>query len=465
MRVFILTLISLLALVTVMWGAGTSGLQTLLRFGAHKSGVPYNTLVVLMGTGTLGLASGVVGTFAVLRRRSLVGDAVAHAALPGLGIAFMIVGDRNFAAMLLGALSTGLFGSFCISWLQKNTRIKGDAAIGIVLSVLFGLGVVISRIVQDDPSGNQAGLDSFLLGKTSGMVSQDLLLVTTVALVLLVMVLLFYKEFKLISFDPQFASVLGLPVLPMDMLLMGLLVGVTIIGLPAVGVVLMAALLIIPGVAARFWTDSLHIMVVLSGLFGLGTGIAGTLLSSAYADLPAGPVIVLTGSVIFIFSLLIAPRRGVLARAYKGLKNDLRISYQNLLRTLFELTENETNNEAVLVNDILRHRSFRPSELAGLLRLASLKKDVTRVPGALGQRIRLTQSGLTHAEKVVRAHRLWEIFLVEQADIAPDHVHRDADEIEHVLTPEIMSLLEAKLAQQLTKKTVPMSIHSGEEIT
>jgi manganese/zinc/iron transport system permease protein len=281
----ILLLVSIVALeLAVFAWAGIEPIQLALQSTASATYIPYNTLVVLLGTGTLGLASGVVGAFAVLRRRSLVGDAVAHSALPGLAIAFMLSGERHFAFMLVGALVAGLIGGFLITWLQQNTRIKADAAIGIVLSVLFGLGIVLSRIVQDDPSGRQAGLDSFLLGKTAGMISQDLLLISIVALNAIAIVALLYKEFKVISFDPHFASAEGLPVLFLDSLLMGLLVVITVIGLPAVGVVLMAALLIIPGVSARFWTDRLHRMIWLAGLFGLLTGAAGTYLSGDRAD-------------------------------------------------------------------------------------------------------------------------------------------------------------------------------------
>lgn len=455
---------ALLALVSaataVIWLSGTVGMQQAVQWIANATDTPYNTLVVLLGTGTLGLAAGVVGSFAVLRRRSLVGDAVAHSALPGLAIAFMVVGDRHFGAMLLGAFLTGLLGAVSISWLEKNTRIKADAAIAFVLSVLFGLGVVLSRIVQDNPSGRQEGLDSFLLGKTAGMVSQDLLLVTNVAIVLVATVLLFYKEFKLISFDPQFASVLGLPVLSLDIVLMVLLVGVTIIGLPAVGVVLMAALLIIPGVSARFWTDRLHVMVILAAIFGLATGWVGTWISAAHSDLPAGPVIVLTGSAIFTFSMIAAPKRGILMRSIRLLRNSLRIAYQNLLRTMYEISESAGGDDSITLDRILRARAMGRATAVGLLLFTALRKEVHKKNAHL---YALTESGRAHAEKIVRAHRLWEIFLVEQASIAPDHVHRDADDIEHALTPELIALLESRQDPGGSPTMMPASVHAIRE--
>ncbi len=285
---------------------------------------------------------------------------------------------------------------------------------------------------------------------------------TTVALVLIVTVVLFYKEFKLISFDPQFASVQGVPVLPLDILLMGLLVGVTIIGLPAVGVVLMAALLIIPGVSARFWTDRLHVMVILAALFGLATGWVGTWVSASHADLPAGAVIVLTGAGIFIFSMLAAPRRGVLARLAQTLRNNLRIASQNLLRTMYEISEGPEGDGdgAVALAEMLRYRSFSPAVASGLLFFAAQRGEIEK---AGKNAYKLTESGRSHARKIVRAHRLWEIFLVEQASIAPDHVHRDADDIEHVLPPELIRQLEARLDAESPPATVPASVHDVRE--
>jgi len=421
-------------------------------------GLPYNTLLVLMGTGLLGLTSGVVGSFAVLRRRALVSDAVSHAALPGLCIAFLIVRDRNFAVFVLGAVCSGLIGVALISWLQSATRIKSDAAIGIVLGGFFGLGIALSRMIQDDPSGRQAGLDSYLLGKTAGMVSQDLFLIAVVSLNVLVVVLLFYKEFKLISFDSGLAAVLGWPVLLLDMALMGMVVVTTVIGLPAVGVVLMSALLIIPGVSARFWTERLSSMLWLSAAFGLTTGVVGTMLSAHYNRLPAGPLIVLTGAAIFVVSMFCAPRRGILSRVLQHFRLERRVSQQNLLRCMYELSEESLpERRAVGVDELLRARSWNRADLLARLRGAAGRADVAEVPGGW----RLTEQGLQTAAGIVRTHRLWEIYLVEQASVAADHVDRDADEIEHMLKPELIAELDARLQAEgrFPRGVMPVSVH------
>ncbi|HYT95237.1 MAG TPA: iron chelate uptake ABC transporter family permease subunit [Gemmataceae bacterium] len=277
--------------------------------------ITYNTLVVLVGAGLLGAGAGVIGSFAVLRRRALMGDALAHAALPGLCIAFLVVGEKSLPAMLFGAFVTGVLGTVIISALRRWTRIKEDAAIGIVLSVFFGAGVVLEQLIQR-PSlrGSQAGLNSYILGRTASMILEDVYLIGGVVLLCVTLVLLLYKEFRLVAFDPAFGQVQGWPVQRLDLLLMGLIALAVVIGLPAVGVVLMAAMLILPAVAARFWTERLGVMLCLSAVFGLAASVIGILLSARYARLPAGPTIVLVGTTLFLASALFAPQRGGVAR-------------------------------------------------------------------------------------------------------------------------------------------------------
>ena len=441
---------------------GVDPFQGLLERLAAAIGAPYNTFIVLMGTSILGLSAGTIGVFAVLRRRSLVGDAVAHSALPGLALAYLILGERNFPAMMAGAAAFGLFGSLSISWLRKNTRVKADAAIGIVLSVLFGLGLMLSGIVQDDPTGRQAGLDSFLLGKTAGMIGRDLLSISLVAANVTLFIALFFKEFKLVSFDGSFASVQGFPALALDAAMMGLVVVTTVIGLPAVGVVLMAALLILPAVSARFWSDNLRVTVLLSGGIGLLTGFTGSWLSSRYDDLPAGAVIVLAGSALFLVSAMLAPRKGVLARLWKRSAATLEISRQHLLRAFFEIEESETAapEKGVSVDRLLGCRSWSAWTIRLLLFRARLAGEIRRKESEAWY---LTPTGREKAAEVVRRHRLWEIFLVEQASIAPDHVDRDADELEHLLTDEMLEALEKRhLGEGCGADTVPASVHPVE---
>ncbi|HQR08497.1 MAG TPA: iron chelate uptake ABC transporter family permease subunit [Gemmatales bacterium] len=275
----------------------------------------YNTMLVLLGTSLLGAASGLIGSLAVLRRQSLAGDAFSHAALPGLCLAFMVVGERNLAALLLGAFISGILGLVVVSLLRRYTRIKQDAALGIVLSTFFGMGVVLSRIIQNQTiKGSKAGLDSYILGKTAGIIASDVYLIGSAALLCLIVIVFLFKELELLTFDADFARSQGWPVARLDLILIILLGLVVVIGLPAVGVVMMAALLILPGVTARFWTDRLAAMLPVSVGFGVITGAVGTWLSAEYANLPAGPIIVLIGAGLFLFSSVFAPRRGLIAR-------------------------------------------------------------------------------------------------------------------------------------------------------
>jgi manganese/zinc/iron transport system permease protein len=290
-------------------------------------GLPYNTRVVLEGAGLLGASAGVIGTFAVLRRRALVGDALAHASLPGLCLAFLVVGERDLFAMLTGALISGILGIAIIALLRRWTKIKEDAAVGTVLGVFFGAGIVLSSIIQRRPGGSRAGLESFILGKTAGMSSDDVHLVAILALGTLLLVLILYKEFTLIAFDPAFGVVQGWPLVSLDLVLMGLIAVAVVIGLPAVGVVMMAAVLIMPAAAARFWTERLSRLLALSALMGLGMGVGGASLSAWHNQIPAGPAVILTGTALFGLSAIFAPRRGLLRRAFvrrrRGARLDL----------------------------------------------------------------------------------------------------------------------------------------------
>lgn len=277
----------------------------------------YNVRIVLAGVTLLGASAGMIGCFAVLRRRALTGDALAHASLPGLCLAFLVVGDRSTPAMLAGALVTGILGITIISALRQWTRIKEDAAIGIVLSVFFGAGIVLRQTILALPTGNKAGLNTYIFGNTASIQSEDVRWIAILSLLTLVVVSILYKEFKLIAFDPDFAKAQGWPVYRLDLLLMGLLAIAVVVGLPAVGVLMIAALLIIPPASARFWTSRLSWMLLLSALFGALSGIIGTFISAAPgSSMPAGATIVLVAVGLFLLSVCIAPQRGLLARVY-----------------------------------------------------------------------------------------------------------------------------------------------------
>jgi manganese/zinc/iron transport system permease protein len=267
--------------------------------------------LVLIGTVLLGITAGLVGTFAYLRRRALAGDVIAHAALPGLCLAFLLTHSRSVSVLLTGALLTGVAGVFLMSLLRRVSRLRDDAILGTVLSISYGLGIALTRTIQNNYRNERgADLESFIIGRAATMLSGDVLQIAVAAIVCSIVVLVMYKELKLLSFDESFCRVQGWPATGLDLLLMSLTAVTVIVGLPAVGVVLTAALLIIPAAAARFWTDRLSLMMTISAGIGGVSGATGTLLSARMDQMPTGPLVVLTAALLFVVSWMLAPKRG-----------------------------------------------------------------------------------------------------------------------------------------------------------
>ncbi len=413
-----------------------------------------NTRVVVMGTTVLGIAAGVIGTFAYLRKRSMMGDALSHATLPGIAAAFMITGSKSLLVLISGGAITGVLGVLAVIGIRRSSRIKEDAAIGIVLSVFFGAGVVLLSLVQKMTTGHQAGLQTFIYGKAAAMIHRDTVLIAITALAVIAGAVLCFKEFRLICFDVDFAGSLGWPVVLLDVVMMSLVVLTTIIGLQAVGLIMIVALLIIPAAAARFWTDRLLTMTVLAGAFGAASGYLGSVISALFARMPTGPIIVLTGGAFFVFSMLAAPRRGILIAVLQRVRLRRRIADQNLLRVLAE-HEERRGEVAVAFADLLTRRSWSFVGLRRRLQRALRRGDVCRRGPSLWQ---LTDTGRRRAQRVLRNHRLWEVYLIRYADIAPSHVDRDADEVEHVLSPALIRELDRALRDE---QRIPPSPHAA----
>jgi manganese/zinc/iron transport system permease protein len=271
----------------------------------------YTLRTVALGTAVLGLVSGTLGAFALLRRQSLIGDAISHAALPGVVLAFMLTGIKGPAVLMAGAAAAGIAGVLLVIAVTRSTRIKQDAALGIILSVFFGFGLMLLTFLQRDPNARQAGLNHFLFGQAATLLGGDVLMMAIFGGAALFLLALFWKEFKLLSFDRDFGASLGFPMPLLEVGITLLLVVAIVIGLQAVGVVLMSAMIVAPAAAARQWTDRLGLMVVLSGLFGAAAGVAGTAISGLASGLSTGPVIVLCISAIAAFSLLFGASRGI----------------------------------------------------------------------------------------------------------------------------------------------------------
>ncbi len=394
--------------------------------------------MVLFGSLLIGATGGALGSFAVLRRRSLMGDALAHAALPGVALAFLWTGSKSLPVLITGATCTGIIGVLLIQFITSRTRIKADAAIGIVLTVFFGAGIVLLTHIQRSLVGNQAGLDKFLFGQAASMVEDDVRVMTVMSLLIFVVLLLLYKEFKALIFDPKFLQSLGYSLQRVDLALMGLIVLTVMVGLQAVGVVLIAAMLITPAVAARFWTEKLHVMVALAAVIGGVSGAAGTFLSAQAPRVPTGPVMVLVATGLFVVSALVAPRRGMLARWRRQRSNTLRERRHHLLRALVELQERTGVARPFEVEELIEELGWVRRRVIGEARRLRRQGLVTLE----NAHISATPAGLAEGTFVVKSHRLWEHYLVYRDILAADHVDRPADEVEHLLTPDILLRLE-----------------------
>jgi len=267
------------------------------------------------------MAAGMVGTMSSLRKQGLMSDAISHAALPGVVIAFLITGEKQLPILIIGAGISGLIAAFFISTINQTTRLKEDAAMGIILSVFFGGGIMLLSIANRVGGGGQSGLDSFIFGQAASMIRQDSLVMGGLALVIMLMILLFYKEWKIILFDREHAKMMGVRINLFSSIYTILLVLVIVIGIQAVGVILMAALLIIPPLSARYWTHSLFFMFILSSFIGGVSGGMGTFISAMGQNLPTGPFIVVTSAVLFLVSFLFGSSKGLLRDVFINKKN------------------------------------------------------------------------------------------------------------------------------------------------
>jgi len=303
----------------------------------HDLVTDYTLRTVSSGAAILGFVSGALGSFAVLRRQSLLGDAISHAALPGIALAFLLTGSKAPLTLILGAAIAGWIATLFIIAIVKNTRLKHDTALGLVLSVFFGFGLVLLTFIQKLPSASQAGLDKFLFGQAATLMERDVLIMTILGSISLFIVILFWKEFKLLSFDADFGYSQGYPMSTLNVLLTSLIVIAIVIGLQTVGVVLMSAMIVSPAAAARQWTDRLGVMVLLSGFFGALAGIGGALISSLTQRLPTGPMIIVVISVIVLISLLVAPNRGLLWSWLRERRNNRKLQIEAVLEDLYIL--------------------------------------------------------------------------------------------------------------------------------
>ncbi|SEN04854.1 metal ABC transporter permease [Palleronia pelagia] len=369
----------------------------------------YNAALVSIGAALLGFAAGSAGTFLFLRKRALVSDAVAHATLPGVGIAFIVMvwlgGDgRSLLGLLAGSALTAWIGLLLIEWITRRTRLAEDAAIGAVLGVFFGLGVVLLTVVQSMSAGRQAGLETFLLGSTAGMLFEDAVVIAVGGSLTVLATWLLRRPMTLVAFDSEYAAAMGYDVRRIDLLMMGLVMAVTVIGLKLVGLILIVAMLIIPAVTARFWTDRSHRVIWIAGAAGGASGYLGAVISASAPSMPTGPIIVLVAAAIFVVSLFFAPGRGVLAAVMRHRRFQARVHRR---QGLLALAAQHPIREAYTVRLLAREGLVRPDGVptdAGRAQAAKVARDERRwdVAREVHQDAGLTgrYDGLTPIEEV-----------------------------------------------------------------
>lgn len=383
----------------------------------------YNATLVAIGATLLGFASGVTGTFLFLRRRSLVSDAISHATLPGVGLAFMAMvalgGDgRNLAGLLAGSAVTAALGLLTVQWLTRRTRLAEDSAIGAVLSVFFGFGVVLLTVIQTMESGRQAGLDGLLLGSTAGMLRSDAVLIATGGALTLILTLIMRRPMIMVAFDEDYAAARGLNIRQVDLATMGLVLAVTVVGLKVVGLILIVALLIIPSVTARFWTDRTERVWLLAGIVGGASGFVGAAISASAPALPTGPIIVLTGFAAFALSLFLAPNRGVLAAFLRHIAFQRRV---HVRQGLLALAQGHPIYERYTIRLLKRAGLSRPDGVA-------------------------TEAGRARAAKALLDEKRWEILRAMPDQEAAAALYDGMRPIETVITKDQLAEIDTHLA-------------------
>ena len=398
----------------------------------------YTVRVVALGGSILGVISGVLGCFAVLRQESLLGDALSHAALPGVAIAFLLAG-RELSVLLIGAGIASWLGLRMVAAILNTTRIKQDTALGIVLVSWFAAGIALLAYIQSIPDASQAGLDYFIFGQAAAIIERDVTLVSGVGLAVLLFIALFWKEFKLVTFDAEFAGANGFRVGLINTVLSTLIVITIVLGLQLAGVILMVGMLIAPGIAARQWTHKLDQMVILAAVFGAFSGGVGAVISALDSDIPTGPMIIVVAFGLVLLSITLAPERGLLWRRLSQRANRRRFAAQNTLRDIYRYALSHGGADSLAPADFIRGVGDRSAELG----LRQLRAGGQAAPGDGGWR--LTESGIQQARQIARNERLWDMYRLYAHEL-------ELPILQEVRQVDIASVLPAAAVKQLESK-------------
>jgi manganese/zinc/iron transport system permease protein len=394
----------------------------------QEPNVRYVALAALL----LGGVSGAVGSFNFLRKKTLVGETVAHSMLPGVLIAFLLSGVKNPYVLIIGAATSGWLSILLVDYITQQSKIKGDSALAIVLSSFFGFGIVLLTVIQSNYGGEQSGLDHYIFGNAAAMTPGDSTAFAWVSALVLVLVFSFYHSIKSVVFNLEYADAIGINVKFIDGLISFITILSISVGIKAVGIVMMSALLIIPPTAARFWTNSLLRLLLLSGFFGALAGWLGAFVSYRQAAMPTGPWTIVIISLIAFVSMLFAPKRGVIYQRWSKLLLKRRINEENLLKTA---VQNEVRGLGKLFNrkSISQRQFFEQRLWNRTVRRLRRKGLIKKVHTGFT----LSTEGRSYGAEIDRRHKIWEIYLQRRMQMSINLVHDEAETMEHFLTPEI----------------------------
>ncbi|MCH9625727.1 MAG: Manganese transport system membrane protein MntC [Chlamydiales bacterium] len=423
-----------------------------------------------IGSMLMCMAAALVGVLVFVRKRSLLGEALSHATYPGVGLAIVLAGIFKLEAflgplILSGAFISALLGFLAIEKMEKKLKVSADSALCVILALFFGVGVTIASFAQSSYANLYRQIQSYLYGQAATMTDVHIWIYGILALLVVGFIYLFYKEILAFSFDPHFAQTSGISKKFLNPALFLIVVLALVVGIRCVGVILMSAMLVAPATAARQFTNKLSKMFVLSALFGGASGFFGVYSSVVLSNtikgssmVPTGPMIVLTSGLLALYALFFAPKRGYLVRRLRIAKFRAVCIQENLLKTLWRLTDG--GKERICYPEISKIQGYSQVYLRSLLFRLIWQKKLQKT----GKCYTLTQKGVQSGARIVRLHRLWEVYLVNSLGLNENLVHKNAEEMEHILSPDLEKRL-TDLLDNPTQDPHDQPIPSYEEAT
>lgn len=428
------------------------------------SSFDYNTKIVLVGVILYSVGCSVIGNFLLLQKRSLLADVLSHATFPGVVIFFIIMllsglvfYSKNMLVLTGGALLSTLIAILIMLFFQKYSILKPDAIQAAILSVFFGAGVALLSIAQRIPSGSTAGMMMYIYGNTASMQIEDTYMFILITILVLITLIYHRRSLRILCFDAEYAFSIGINTSRLDFFFVSLIVIQVVIGIQAIGILMVSAMFIIPVVVARFWTNTLHHLIVLSVVISIISGYVGGLLSANSVQYPTGAVIVAVMEVFFIFSVIFGAQKGILIKFIDNLLFSIKMQSEHMLRILYEYIESSTTESEN--RDRLKEQSIMLSEIQNITYHSSFKlqlllryMEIRHLVVTIGDYITLTDKGESEARRVLRNHRLWEAYLLYYTDATPETVDYSADKVEHVLGEEHTNILTDILSGKISRE-------------